>query len=71
MQPPDSEFAKLQNFSGALMIWESKPLPETVARLGAMGIRSVVFNPCATRPESGDYLTVMRSNLQRLKSAVL
>ena len=69
--PPDSEFAKLHNFSGALMLWESEPLPETVARLEAMGIRSVIFDPCATRPESGDYLSVMQSNLQRLKSAVL
>jgi zinc transport system substrate-binding protein len=69
--PPDNEFAKLHNFSGALMLWESEPLPETVARLEAMGIRSVVFDPCATRPGSGDYLSVMQSNLQRLKSAVL
>jgi zinc transport system substrate-binding protein len=69
--PSDKEFAKLKDMAGALMIWEADPLPETEAKLAAMGIAIVVFDPCATKPASGDYLGVMQANLQRLKTAVL
>jgi zinc transport system substrate-binding protein len=69
--PSDKEFAKLKKMSGALMIWEADPLPETEAKLAAMGINIVVFDPSATKPASGDYLDIMRANLQRLKLAVL
>ena len=69
--PTNEEFNRLNNMNGALMIWEAEPVYETVERLDAMGINSVVFNPCATRPESGDYLGCMRDNLQRLKTALL
>lgn len=69
--PSGTEFAKLKNMSGALMIWEADPLPKTEAKLASMGITIVVFDPCPTKPASGDYLDVMQANLQRLKSAVL
>ena len=52
------------------MLWEAEPLPETVARLEEMGIESIVFDPCATEPDSGDYLSVMQANLQRLQSTL-
>ena len=68
--PSEKEFEKLQGMDGALMIWEAEPLPEISDRLTSMGIRSVVFNPCATQPKTGDYLTVMQANLQSLKSTV-
>lgn len=53
----------------SLMIWESNPLPETIKLLEEKGIRSVVFNPCTTRPAEGDFLTIMRQNVENLKSA--
>ena len=65
------EFAELADMQGALMFWETDPLPETVSRLEAMGIESVVFKPGATQPEQDDYLLLMRDNLQRLETAVL
>jgi zinc transport system substrate-binding protein len=34
-----------------------------------MGIESVVFDPCANRPEDGDFLTVMKRNMEELKTA--
>jgi zinc transport system substrate-binding protein len=49
------------------MIWEVEPLPESVARLEEMGIRSVVFDPCGNRPDDGDFLTVMKDNATRLQ----
>jgi len=41
------------------MIWEGEPAEETVERLRALGVESVVFSPCANRPSAGDFLTVM------------
>jgi zinc transport system substrate-binding protein len=57
----------LQNHPAQWMIWEGEPLPESVARLEEMGIRSVVFDPCGNRPDDGDFLTVMKDNATRLQ----
>jgi zinc transport system substrate-binding protein len=51
------------------MIWEGAPNPETERRLREMGIRSLVFDPCANRPEQGDFLSVMRRNVDDLAAA--
>jgi zinc transport system substrate-binding protein len=48
-------------------VWESTPLPSTVAELEARGITSVVFSPCGNRPEDGDYLSVMAANAAALE----
>ena len=50
------------------MIWEGEPLPATVEMLKSNGIRSVVFNPGANAPEQGDFLTVMRENVENLRA---
>jgi zinc transport system substrate-binding protein len=49
------------------MLWEAEPSPEIAAKLEAVGIASVVFGPGANRPESGDFLTEMRRNLETLQ----
>jgi zinc transport system substrate-binding protein len=49
------------------MIWEGKPLPKSVAKLKEMGIESIVFDPCGNRPERGDFLSVMRQNVENLR----
>lgn len=51
------------------MLWESEPLPSVAARLGELGIESVVFDPCGNVPAEGDYLSVMRSNADRIETA--
>lgn len=51
-----------------VMLWEGEPLPETKARLSEMGIQTVVFDPCGNRPESGDFLSVMKQNLINIQS---
>jgi len=53
----------------AWMIWEGPPAAESVARLKAMGITSVVFAPCANTPDSGDFLTAMRGAVERFQAA--
>jgi zinc transport system substrate-binding protein len=54
--------------ASSILLWEDEPLPEIKERLTAMGIRSVVFNPCGNRPEEGDFLSVMRANVANIKS---
>jgi zinc transport system substrate-binding protein len=49
-----------------LVIWEAEPLAENRDALRALGYESIVFNPLANRPESGDYLTGMAANIDQL-----
>jgi ABC-type Zn uptake system ZnuABC Zn-binding protein ZnuA len=66
----DSDFMALKNLAGALMLWEAEPLAATRTRLSELGITSIVFATAANVPASGDYLDVMRANLQRLQNAL-
>jgi zinc transport system substrate-binding protein len=50
------------------MIWEAEPLPEVAKRLSALSIESRVYAPCANRPHSGDWLSVMRVNVFMLET---
>jgi len=51
------------------MIWEGKPMKESAKRLQAIGVDSLVFDPCCNTPEQGDFLSVMRQNVENLKPA--
>ena len=72
--PTEAEWQKLDamlaHAPASWMIWEDTPLPETVERLETVGIRSVVFDPCANAPDGGDYLSVMKMNLGSLRAAL-
>ena len=52
------------------MLWEGKPAEETVKKLAALGIKSVLFTPCANAPEKGDFLSIMQDNVARLKTVI-
>jgi len=51
------------------MIWEGKPMKESAKRLKAIGLESLVFDPCGNTPDQGDFLSVMRQNFDNLKLA--
>lgn len=51
------------------MIWEGDPLPASVDKLQALGVESLVFNPCGNTPEQGDFLSVMQQNIANLQRA--
>jgi zinc transport system substrate-binding protein len=61
---------KLVSYPGKIMLWEGQPLPEVENQLASLGIVAVVFNPCANKPDSGDFLSVMKQNLINLKAAL-
>ena len=46
----------------------SNPLA-SVDKLKTLGVDSLVFDPCGNVPEQGDFLTVMRSNVDNLRKA--
>jgi len=50
------------------MIWEGMPLIETTEKLQKNNVESVAFNPCGNTPEIGDYLSVMKLNIENLSS---
>jgi len=48
------------------MIWEGEPIRATVEKLESIGVRSMVFDPCGNVPEKGDFLSVMKENVENL-----
>jgi zinc transport system substrate-binding protein len=72
--PAEQEWAQLEalleSHPARWMIWEDEPDPRSARRLAALGIRSLVFSPCAGEPARGDFLTVMRANVEALLAAL-
>lgn len=58
----------LEDHAATWMLWEGEPIAQTADRLREMDLESVVFDPCANRPESGDYLSAMEANAAGIES---
>lgn len=71
VMPADAQWQQLvyvqEAFPAAWMIWEAPPIAEIRERLQSLGIGVVVFDPCANRPRQGDFMDVMKRNLENLK----
>ncbi|MFZ0468162.1 MAG: metal ABC transporter substrate-binding protein [Thiogranum sp.] len=71
--PNDQQWQQLrlmrESFPADWMLWEKPPLPEIAQQLDSLGIAIVVFDPCANRPASGDFLSVMQANIANLRRA--
>jgi len=59
----------LKDHPAKWMIWEGEPIKESVERLKIMGLKSLVFDPCGNVPNNGDFLQVMRQNVENLRLA--
>ncbi|MDE0206108.1 MAG: zinc ABC transporter substrate-binding protein, partial [Candidatus Tectomicrobia bacterium] len=72
--PQEAEWQELTSLlhshPAGWMLWEGEPLAASVDRLQSLGLRSLVFDPCGNRPEDGDFLAVMRRNVDRLRQAL-
>jgi zinc transport system substrate-binding protein len=60
----------IQNKSAKWMIWEGVPSQQNQQTLAERGIQSLVYSPAGNRPDSGDWLTTMRSNIKALRSSL-
>lgn len=71
--PDASQWAELEKLlaehPAQWMVWEGEPMQEVVARLETMGVKSLVFDPCGNKPDEGDFLSVMKRNVQNLGAA--
>jgi zinc transport system substrate-binding protein len=72
--PAPTEWDGLRNLLAAhpaqAMLWEAQPNGDIAAKLKTLGVDSLVFDPCANRPESGDFMDVMDKNLESLRAAM-
>jgi zinc transport system substrate-binding protein len=59
---------ELESYPAKWMLWEGEPLEETMTNLEDLGIGSLLYDPCGTAPETGDYLTVMDANVGALET---
>lgn len=76
--PTDAQFEEIRTIladhPAKFLLWESEPLPEIAARFrDGFGIESVTVSPCELLGEAemaagADYLTVMRKNLESLRT---
>jgi len=71
--PPDDKWihlkTKLKIHKAKWMVWEGKPLKKSIDRLMGLGVQSLVFDPCFNVPIQGDFMDVMKSNVENLKAA--
>ena len=71
--PPPEEWTslreRLKSHPARLMLWEAEPSPAIRQQLTALHIQPVVFQTCANRPPSGDFMDAMRGNMQSLIAA--
>lgn len=51
------------------MIWEGDPAKDSVAKLEAIGVKSVTFDPCGNVPGGGDFMAVMKANVEAFEKA--
>ncbi len=69
--PTNEQMIELNSFlkehPAQWMIWEAEPMKESAERLRAIGLDSLVFDPCGNIPDQGDFLYVMRQNVENLK----
>jgi zinc transport system substrate-binding protein len=57
----------LEEHPAQWLIWEASPVEDTVRRLEDLGVRSVVFEPCGNTPAEGDFMDVMRRNIENFR----
>ncbi len=55
-----------QEHPASWMLWEDEPIDEIKQRLAQYQVQPIVFFVCGNRPASGDFLSVMQENAERL-----
>lgn len=61
---------ELEHHSTDFMVWEDEPGVEIREKLKAIGIRVVVFNPCANKPAKGSFIQIMNKNVADMQNAL-
>lgn len=73
VMPDDEQWQALQSIlkthEAKWMLWEGDPLQASVDKLQTLEVKSLVFDPCGNVPEQGDFLSVMKQNVENLQQA--
>lgn len=65
------EFEKsLNGQPNYILVWEDIPLIEIRSKLEELNVLATVFNPCANRPQQGDFIDVMNVNIDQLELSI-
>ncbi|MHC5113853.1 MAG: metal ABC transporter substrate-binding protein [Planctomycetota bacterium] len=68
--PDDDEWEKLDalldEHPARWMLWEASPDPVIAEALATRGVEVIVYEPCGNAPATGDFLDVMRRNVDAL-----
>lgn len=71
--PSDAQWSELQamlkKHPAKWIIWEGEPMKESIERLRAIGVDSLVFDPCGNTPDQGDFMSMMHQNVENLRRA--
>ena len=72
--PSNAQWSELKgilaNHPAQWMVWEGTPMQTSVDKLKSAGMGSLVFDPCGNVPDrGGDFLSVMRQNVENLRAA--
>ena len=69
--PDDAQMEDLKKILSAhpakWMVWEGEPAKESVEKIKALGLSSVVFDPCANTPDKGDWRDRMEANVKGME----
>lgn len=57
----------LKKHPAKIMLWEAEPLAACKSQLEARGVKVVVLDPCGNRPQRGDYFSIMKTGLEKIK----
>ena len=61
----------LTEHPSVIMLWEGDPTVEVKSSLLELGVKSIVFNPCGNTPSEGDFISVMKANINAFKSSTI
>jgi zinc transport system substrate-binding protein len=71
--PSDAQWSELRRMlekhPAKWMVWEGGPMKASVQKLKSIGVDSLVFDPCGNTPDQGDFVSVMRRNVENLRRA--
>ncbi len=72
--PSEDQWKKLElmitDHESVIMIWESKPIEAIESMLDRLKIKFIVFDPCANKPKYGDFVYIMKENLDQLENVI-
>jgi zinc transport system substrate-binding protein len=61
---------RLEENPSNLMLWEGIPAESLQSKLIGLKVSSVMFDPCANIPSEGDFISIMKQNIQNLKNYI-